>query len=199
MKTGLPFDHYLAQDNAALSPAAKRGAVLFFGEARCSSCHNGPFLGGRDFANTGIPQLGPGVGQGAPLDKGRGELVDNQFYQFAFRVPPLRNVELTAPYFHNGSFATLEAVVKHYNDVPTSLQTFDPATLPANVRDSYHGDAATINAVLASLDGRVRQPLHLTDAQLADLVEFLKALTDPAARDLSGIMPASVPSGLPVR
>ena len=156
-------------------------------------------LGGRDFANTGIPQLGPGVGQGAPLDKGRGELVDNQFYQFAFRVPPLRNVELTAPYFHNGSFATLEAVVKHYNDVPTSLQTFDPATLPANVRDSYHGDAATINAVLASLDGRVRQPLHLTDTQRADLVEFLKSLTDPAARDLSGIMPASVPSGLPVR
>ena len=89
--------------------------------------------------------------------------------------------------------------MKHYNDVPTSLQTFDPATLPANVRDSYHGDAATINAVLASLDGRVRQPLHLTDAQRADLVEFLKSLTDPAARDLSGIMPASVPSGLPVR
>ncbi|HYT67498.1 MAG TPA: hypothetical protein VEL51_13810, partial [Vicinamibacterales bacterium] len=68
-----------------------------------------------------------------------------------------------------------------------------------NVRDSYHGDAATIDAVLASLDGRVRQPLHLTDAQLADLVEFLKSLTDPAARDLSGIIPASVPSGLPVR
>jgi len=199
MKTGSPFDRYLARDNAALSPAAKRGAVLFFGDARCSSCHNGPFLGGRDFANTGIPQLGPGVGQGAPLDKGRGELLAFQFYQFAFRVPPLRNVELTAPYFHNGSFATLEAVVKHYNDVPTSLQTFDPATLPANVRDSYHGDAATIDAVLASLDGRVRQPLHLTDAQLADLVEFLKSLTDPAARDLSGIIPASVPSGLPVR
>jgi len=199
MKTGSPFDRYVARDNAALSPAAKRGAVLFFGDARCSTCHNGPFLGGRDFANTGIPQLGPGVGKGAPLDKGRGELVNNQFYQFAFRVPPLRNVELTAPYFHNGSFATLEAVVKHYNDVPTSLQTFDPATLPANVRDSYHGDAATIAAVLASLDGRVRQPLHLTDAQRADLVEFLKSLTDPAARDLSGIIPASVPSGLPVR
>jgi cytochrome c peroxidase len=199
MKTNSPFDRYLARDNNALSVEAKRGGVLFFGQARCSQCHNGPFLGGRDFANSGVPQVGPGVGQGAPLDKGRGALVDFQFYQFAFRVPPLRNVELTAPYFHNGSFATLEAVVKHYNDVTTSLRTFDPATLPASVRDSYHGDDATITAVLASLDGRLQAPLHLTDAQIADLVAFLKSLTDPAARDLSGIVPASVPSGLPVR
>ena len=199
MKTGSPFDRYLARDNNALSVAAKRGGVLFFGEARCSQCHNAPFLGGQDFANSGVPQIGPGVGQGAPLDKGRGELLDFQFYQFAFRVPPLRNVELTAPYFHNGSFATLEAVVKHYNDVTTSLRTFDPSTLPASVRDSYHGDAATINAVLASLDGRLRAPLHLTDAQIADLVAFLKSLTDPTARDLTGLVPASVPSGLPVR
>jgi len=199
MKTGSPFDRYLARDNNALSVAAKRGGVLFFGEARCSQCHNGPFLGGRDFANSGVPQLGPGVGQGAPLDKGRGELLNFQFYQFAFRVPPLRNVELTAPYFHNGSFPTLESVVKHYNDVSTSLRTFDPSTLPASVQGSYHGDVSTINAVLATLDGRLQSPLHLTDAQMADLVAFLKSLTDPAARDLSGIVPASVPSGLPVR
>ena len=199
MKTGSPFDRYLARDNNALSVAAKRGGVLFFGEARCSQCHNGPFLGGRDFANSGVPQLGPGVGQGAPLDKGRGELLNFQFYQFAFRVPPLRNVELTAPYFHNGSFPTLESVVKHYNDVSTSLRTFDPSTLPASVQGSYHGDVGTINAVLATLDGRLQSPLHLTDAQIADLVAFLKSLTDPAARDLSGIVPASVPSGLPVR
>jgi len=199
LKTNSPFDRYLNRENNALSAEAKRGALLFFGSARCSQCHNGPLLGGRDFANTGVPQLGPGVGQGAPLDKGRGELHDFQFYQFAFRVPQLRNVELTAPYFHDGSFSTLESVVKHYNDVVTSLQTFDPATLPASVRDSYHGDAATIDAVLKSLDGRVRFPLHLTEAQKADLVAFLKSLTDPAARDLSGIEPASVPSGLPVR
>ena len=53
--------------------------------------------------------------------------------------------------------------------------------------------------MLTSLDGRLKEPLHLTDAQVADLVAFLKSLTDPAARDLSGIVPASVPSGLPVR
>ena len=199
MKTGSPFDRYLARDNNALSVQAKRGGVLFFGVARCSQCHNGPFLGGREFSNSGVPQVGPGVGQAVPLDKGRGEILNFQFYQFAFRVPPLRNVELTAPYFHNGSFPTLESVVKHYNDVSTSLRTFDPSTLPASLQASYHGDIGTINAVLATLDFRLQAPLHLTDAQIADLVAFLKSLTDPAARDLSGIVPASVPSGLPVR
>ena len=199
MKTGSPFDRYLARDNNALSVEAKRGGVLFFGVARCSQCHNGPFLGGREFSNSGVPQVGPGVGQAVPLDKGRGEILNFQFYQFAFRVPPLRNVELTAPYFHNGSFPTLESVVKHYNDVSTSLRTFDPSTLPASLQASYHGDIGTINAVLATLDSRLQSPLHLTDAQIADLVAFLKSLTDPAARDLSGIEPASVPSGLPVR
>src|SRR5205823_10893875 len=79
MKTESPFDRYLARDNNALSVEAKRGGVLFFGQARCSQCHNGPFLGGRDFANSGVPQVGPGVGQGAPLDKGRGELLNFQF------------------------------------------------------------------------------------------------------------------------
>ena len=195
-KTNSPFDRYLKRDDTALTPAAKRGAVLFFGDARCLSCHNGPLLGGREFASSGVPQLGPGVGTGAPLDRGRGELPNNQFYQFAFRVPPLRNVELTAPYFHDGTIPTLEAAVRHYSDVPKSLRTFDPTTLPAAFQSSYHGDQATIDTLLKTLDFRLRQPLNLTDAQVADLVAFLKSLTDPAARDLSGIAPASVPSGL---
>jgi cytochrome c peroxidase len=198
-KTDSPFDRYLKRDDNALPPEAKRGALLFFNEARCNSCHNGPLLGGRDFSNSGAPQLGPGVGRGAPLDFGRGELHNNDFYQFAFRVPPLRNVELTAPYFHDGAVQTLEAAVRHYNDVAKSLRTFDPSTLPAAVQSSYHGDQRTIDTVLATLDFRLRTPLNLTDTQIDELVAFLKSLTDPAARDLSGIAPASVPSGLPVR
>ena len=198
-RTDSPFDRYLKRDDNALSPEAKRGALLFFGDAGCLSCHNGPLLGGRDFANTGVPQLGPGVGRGAPLDKGRGELHNFEFYQFAFRVPPLRNVELTAPYFHDGAFPTLEAAVRHYSDVPKSLRTFDPATLPAAFQSSYHGEQSTIDTVLRTLDFRLRTPLNLTDTHVAELVAFLKSLTDPAARDLSGITPASVPSGLPVR
>lgn len=198
-KTDSPFDRYLRRDNNALSPEAKRGALLFFGEAGCLGCHNGPLLGGRDFSNSGVPQLGPGVGRGAPLDLGRGELPNSQHYVFRFRVPPLRNVELTAPYFHDGIAPTLEAAVRHYNDVPKALRTFDPSTLPPAVQSSYHGDQRTIDTVMSTLDFRLRTPLNLTDTQVAELVAFLKSLTDPAARDLSGIIPASVPSGLPVR
>ena len=198
-KANSRFDRYLARDNAALTLPAKRGARLFFGEARCASCHFGPLLGGQSFANVGVPQHGPGQGAGAPLDFGRGAVLDFPEYRFAFRVPPLRNVELTAPYMHNGAYRTLEAVVRHYNDVPTALREYDLSQLDPALREAYHGDENTIQQILATLDFRVRQPLGLTDEQIADLVAFLESLTDPSARELGALVPASVPSGLPVR
>lgn len=199
-KTNSPFDRYLARDDHALSQEAKRGALLFFGRAQCASCHNGPLLGGRNFANAGVPQLGPGVGPSAPLDRGRGEEQPNvQFYQFAFRVPALRNVELTSPYMHNGAYRTLEAVVRHYNNVDSALIAFDVAELDAALRGTHHGDATTINAIKSTLDFRLRQPLRLDASEQRQIVAFLKSLTDPAARSLDGVVPARVPSGLPVR
>ena len=198
--TDSPFDRYLQHDDAALTSEQKRGALLFFGDkARCSSCHGGPLLGGQSFANAGVPQLGPGVGSGAPLDLGRGELFNQEFYKFAFRVSPLRNVELTGPYMHDGAFPTLEAVLKHYNDVPRALREYDTSQLPPALQQMYHGDDATIAAVLTNLDGRLTQPLKLSDVEIGELVAFLKSLTDPAARDLTSLIPARVPSGLPVQ
>ncbi len=198
-RTDSPFDRFLERDNGAMSVEAKRGALLFFGKARCSQCHSGPLLGGQQFASVAAPQLGPGVDRSAPLDFGRGAFIDRPEYRFVFRVPPLRNVELTAPYMHDGAYRTLEAVVRHYNDVGRALREYDVSQLDPAVRATYHGEPATINALLQSLDFRLRDPLRLTDAELADLVAFLKSLTDPAARDLAAIVPASVPSGLPVR
>jgi cytochrome c peroxidase len=198
-RTNSAFDRYLGQDNTALTTEQKRGALLFFGEARCSSCHNGPFLGGQSFANVGVPQLGPGTGRGAPLDFGFGDRIDQPFYQFAFRVAPLRNIELTAPYMHNGAYATLDAVVHHYSDVRFAQSHYDVTQLAPELRGTYHGDQATIDKVLATVDQRVLQRAPFTDVEIAQLVAFLKALTDPAARDLSSIVPATVPSGLPVR
>ena len=198
-RTNTPFDRYLARDDAALSPAAKRGARLFFGDAQCASCHAGPLLGGTTFANVGAPQVGPGVGAAAPLDLGRGEHFANfNAYRFAFRAPPLRNVELTAPYMHSGAYQTLEAVVRHYSDVTKAVRTYDVSQLPPSLRAAYHGDQVTINSLLESLDFRVRRQLNFTDQQEADLVAFLRSLTDPAARDLSSVIPQAVPSGLPV-
>jgi cytochrome c peroxidase len=199
-KANSRFDRYLARDDGALTEDEKRGALLFFGRALCSTCHSGALLGGSGFANAGVPQLGPGVGAGAPLDRGRGEELANvPFYQFAFRVPALRNVELTAPYMHNGAYRTLDAVVRHYNNVDSALIAFDVAELDAPLRTRYHGDATTINSIRSTLDFRLRQPLRLTAGEQGQIVAFLKSLTDPAARNLDAVVPAKVPSGLPVR
>jgi cytochrome c peroxidase len=145
-----------------------------------------------------VPQIGPGVGAAAPLDLGRGELINQEFYRFTFRAPPLRNVELTAPYFHNGAYPTLEAVVAHYNNAETALRTYSPAHLTPAVQALYHGDAATENDVALNLDFSLRPGLELTETEMANIVAFLKSLTDPAARNLSHVAPASVPSGLPL-
>jgi cytochrome c peroxidase len=203
-KTGSSFDRFLKGESRSMSDEAKRGAILFFGKAFCAQCHSGPLLGGQQFANIGVPQLGPGVGKSAPLDRGRGELFaapPNQIgpYQFAFRVPPLRNVELTAPYMHNGAYPTLEAVVRHYSNADSALKSYDVTQLPASLRGSYHGDPATIAAVSQTMDFRLRQGIKLTPVEQQQLVAFLKSLTDPTAHDLSAIVPATVPSGLPIR
>jgi cytochrome c peroxidase len=118
--------------------------------------------------------------------------------RFQFRVPALRNVELTAPYMHNGAYPTLEAVVRHYSNVDSAVTSYDVTQLEPALRSTYHGDADTRQKLLASVDFRLRRNLGFTPEEQRQLVAFLKSLTDPAARDLSGVKPASVPSGLPV-
>ena len=201
MRTNSAFDRYLARDNRALTDEEKRGAILFFGKATCSSCHSGPLLGGNNFANVGVPQIGPGVGKAAPLDKGRGEQLTppNTFYDFAFRVPPLRNVELTAPYMHDGAYPTLEAVLRHYTNPDSAQRHYDVTQLAPALRSSYHGDPVAIATVLANLDGRLRTGIKLDSIEQRQIIAFLKSLTDPAARNLSSVIPGSVPSGLPIR
>ena len=202
-KKNSPFDRYLARDNSALTEEQKRGALLFFGKGGCSSCHQGALLGGRQFANIGIPQIGPGVGAAAPLDIGRAEHMpagSQQFYRFSFRVPTLRNVELTAPYMHNGAFKTLETVVRHYTNPDSSLRNYDVTQLDPALRPLVRNDPTTIADVLQTLDGRFRfAEIRLTAEEQTQIVAFLKSLTDPEARNLADVVPAAVPSGLSVR
>jgi cytochrome c peroxidase len=197
--TSSPFDRYVAHDDQAMTTEAKEGALLFFTKARCSNCHFGALLGGQSFASAGVPQLGPGMGKDAPLDLGQDLQFPGQAQRFQFRVPSLRNVELTAPYMHDGAFPTLEAVVRHYNEIEKTLRNYDVSQLDPRLRAQYRGDPATINAILAATSPIIRQPLGLTDAEIHQLVAFLQSLTDPAARDMSALVPASVPSGLPLR
>jgi cytochrome c peroxidase len=193
-----PFDAYVAGDRSALNDQQKRGALLFFGKANCAKCHLGPLLSDQKFHNIAVPQLGPGRGPVAGLDVGRQEQTGLASDAFAFRTTPLRNVALSAPYFHNGAFATLLGAVRHYVNVTRSLQSYDKSQLPAVLQPTVKDDPAVWAQVLATLDPIVADTLEIQEAQVTEIVAFLQSLTDPSAQDLTPLIPASVPSGLPV-
>jgi cytochrome c peroxidase len=197
-KTDTPYDAYVGGAKDALTDQQKRGAILFFGEAKCSKCHLGPLLTDQRFHNVLSPQLGPGRGELAPLDNGRAEVTGLTADRFLFRTPPLRNVAQTAPYFHNGAFTTLEAAVRHYVNVSRSLPEYDATQLPAALRPTVHDGAGVWNQLLATIDPNVVDTLTLTNAEVNDLVVFLGALSDPSVGNLTNQIPATVPSGLPV-
>jgi cytochrome c peroxidase len=164
------YDRYKHGDDAnALSAAAKRGEALFFGEAlECSHCHSGPTFTDNltreglaypesNFHNTGLYNLD---GQGAyPADNpGLREFTGAAEDEGKFRTPSLRNVALTAPYMHDGSIATLEAVVRdHY---------------------ARGGRAASSPAGQSPLRDPLIEAFPLSEQDVSDLVAFLRSLTD---------------------
>jgi cytochrome c peroxidase len=99
---------------------------------------------------------------------------------------------------HDGAYTTLEAAVRHYIDTEAALRTFDQSQLRDDLRGTYLSNPATLDEMAASISFRVDPPLDLSDGEVAEIVSFLKALTDPAANDLGATIPTSVPSGLPV-
>ena len=98
------FDRWIAGDEAAIPDAAKRGFRLFAGKANCAACHGGWAFTDQAFHDIGLP--------GA--DRGRGAVLDLRAADHAFKTPGLRDVARRAPYMHDGSLATLEAVLAHY-------------------------------------------------------------------------------------
>jgi cytochrome c peroxidase len=150
-----PYDKYLA-GTYALTPAEHRGLQLFTSApnpergirgGNCTHCHGGPKLYQELFHNNGLDAQFTDTGRqaitGQPLDQGR------------FRVPTLRNIALTAPYMHDGRFATLADVLEHYSDHVQASPNLANELVPAN-----------------------NGGLHLTTADKADLLAFLTILTD---------------------
>ncbi len=178
------FDrYYFRRQYDAMTVAQIRGLSLFLGQGRCVSCHSieqdhALFTDGQ-FHNIGIginaiqqdvPKLaeaylaakatGANVDVTVLTDKKSSELgrfaVTNELSQVgAFKTPTLRDIDLTAPYMHDGSLKTLQEVMAHYNN---------------------GGASKPDERVNDFLDGGIR-PLNLTDAQMDDLVAFMKALT----------------------
>lgn len=201
--TDAPWDAYVDGDVDALSPEAKAGALLFFGErnttVNCAQCHTGDLFTDLGYHNLLVPQLGPGKGFGTNgrEDWGRSLVSYDRRDQYAFRTPSLRNVALTAPYFHTGAYATLEATIAHHASIWQSAANYDPST---HLPSSYY---SSVRPFEPEKQGHSASPIlsdgmSLSAGDVADLVAFLNALTDPAAMDLSAFVPPSVPSGLPL-
>jgi cytochrome c peroxidase len=172
-----PFDRYARGDDDALTPRQKQGLELFFTTGKCANCHVGPMFSDFAYRVVGVPQAGGGGAVIAGDDVGREEHTHSLADRYAFRTPSLRNVELTAPYMHDGVFATLRDVVQFYDDGGQPRH--------ASVTDDM-------------LDPLIPAPLELTDDEVTAIVEFMEALTDPGAGIDPALLavPQSVPSGL---
>jgi cytochrome c peroxidase len=135
-----PFDAWVEGDEKAISEEAKRGFTLFNTKALCSSCHEGWNFTNDGFQDIGLPSQ----------DIGRGEFVPGVLkMQHAFKTPGLREIARRSPYMHDGSLATLEQVIDHYDQ--------------GGVDRPSRSD--------------LMKPLGLTAQEKSDLVAFLQTLT----------------------
>jgi cytochrome c peroxidase len=190
-----PWDRFLAGNDAAMTQVQLQGAKNFM-SARCSICHNGPAFTDNQVHNVAVAQFGPGKGDGPSGrdDFGRMRETGLAADQYAFRTPPLRNVELTAPYGHDGAFFSLRDFVDHYSESDVKLLNFNIGQLEPALQGTV---LPTTNEILATRDPLLTGVVF--PAQVVDEVtEFMKALTDPSAKNLQLIVPGRVPSGLPV-
>jgi cytochrome c peroxidase len=190
-----PWDRFLAGNDGALTTQQLQGAQTFL-SLKCSLCHNGPTLSDEQFHNVATPQIGPGEGDGASThdDFGRMRVTGDPTDLYRFRTSPLRNVELTGPYGHDGAFISLRDFVAHYSESDKTLLNYDPTQLEPALRATPLPNAL---AILATRDTLLNGVVLAPDV-VDRLMDYLHALTDDAARNLSRSVPVRVPSKLPV-
>ena len=135
---GAAFDRFLEGDDAALSDRQKRGLALFM-DRGCSDCHSGINFGGQDYHPFGLVEQ-PDADVLPRTDKGRYKITKTESDQYVFRTAPLRNVALTAPYFHSGKVWDLKEAVAIMGNAQLGT-------------DLDEGEAESIAAFLHALTG----------------------------------------------
>ena len=200
-----PIDNYARGIANALTPAQKRGAVLFFGRARCVECHAVSGQSNEMFSDfkqhvAGIPQVMPAAsnmvfdGPGANEDFGLEQVTGNPADRYLFRTSPLRNVALQPAFMHNGAFVRLEDAIRYHLNATGQASSYTTALLPGDLR----GPIGPLQPVLDRLDAKLRAPVQLTDEEFEALVDFVRnGLLDPAAspQRLRHLIPEKLPSG----
>jgi cytochrome c peroxidase len=194
-----PFDAYL-RGTGTLDAAQMRGLDIFYGKGGCAACHSGPFLTDQEFHAMGVPPLGPGKGarfETTLRDEGRFRVTGQAADMYKFRTPSLRNIAQTGPYGHDGAYATLTGFIVAHLDPVAALADYDrtQVILPDMAVNDWRAmdDPAEVAAIAAAVKVA---PVSLSADEIADLVAFLGALSDPGAARLG--VPDAVPSGLRV-
>ena len=207
-----PIDRFARGHDNAMSESEKRGALLFFGKANCASCHRVDGNSNEMFSDfkehvLGVPQVFPSfgantgnfifAGPGENEDFGREERTGNSNDRYAFRTAPLRNLAVSPAFFHNGAFVDLADAIRFHINVVDGAKNYDPdaAGVPA--------DLAQVGPIIDKelVAPALRTPISLTTAEFSDLVRFVRTgLLDERVlkSNLCGLIPRTVPSGLPV-
>ena len=158
-----PFQQWLRGDMDAMSAEEKQGALLFFGKAKCNSCHTGPALNSMAFYGMGMKDLfetteityGAGVDSDANL--GRGGFTKKAIDYYKFKVPQLYNLKDSPFYGHGSSFRTIREVIEYKNAAVAENPSVPPSQLAVEF-----------------------VPLNLTDEEIGLLVTFIESgLYDP--------------------
>lgn len=156
------FDEYMRGNKSAMTDNQKRGFNLFVGKAQCAICHFLPLFNGTvppNFKKTEQEVLGTamnGENKVFDTDPGRGKFHETvSSLQHSFKTPTLRNINKTAPYMHNGGYKTLKEVMNFYNKGGGKAFGF-------KLENQTLSDA----------------PLQLTDQEIDDIIDFMKALDD---------------------
>ncbi len=200
-----PWKAYVEGNATAISESAKRGAMMFFGKvedggANCSSCHAGDFFTDEQYHVLASPQIGRGKGDD------NGTLMNDDFGRFReskvaadmyrFRTPTLLNVEVTGPWGHAGAYTTLENMVGHMLNPAQAIANYDYSQLDSNANIQFSNMQTNTQFALAQLEANrannvaeVHQNVTYTNDDVIDLVEFLKALTDPCVKDRNCLAP----------
>ena len=174
LSTEAPFQAYLKGDQSALTDEQKKGAILFFGEAGCATCHTGPALNSMEFHAIGMDELKGANTFNTEGEKGerlgRGGFTGNPVDNYKFKVPQLYNLTDVAFLGHGGNFNSVKEVIEYKNQAVAQN-----AEVPAEqLADAF-------------------QPLSLSAEEIDQLTSFVEeALNDP---NLVRYVPESIPSG----
>jgi len=207
-----PIDQFARGNRQAMTRSQKRGALLFFGKAKCVQCHAVAGQSNEMFSDfkervIGVPQISSdfGVGKGNVVCDGPGEdedfgleqITGNLADRYKFRTAPLRNLAVSPAFFHDGAFVRLSDAIRHHLNVAQSARNYSP--IAAGLPRDLTKHVGPIEPVLQRLDPILKNPIDLNQGEFRDLLHFVKhALHDPRvnARNLCSLVADPLPSGM---